>query len=215
MSCSTSKKSLKVPKIITNPVLNLFDNDGTIVDVPGRSYSDLNFDFAQVELIGKHVKSVDSNIMLVSASDLISVLRYKWYLTKAGYPGTYGTVDNIIKYSIPVPLHKCLIPDAPMGYVIDHINRIKLDNRRENLRICTPVENSYNKSKPSNSMQKYKGVKAVGIKNPTYTSSVTKNGVMHKIKGIPTEYEAAKIHDMMADELFGAYASKNFPDKIN
>ena len=211
----TSNMLFNSKKYTTNPVLNLFDNDGTIVDVPGKSYSDIIFDFAQVELIGKHVKSVDANIMLVSASDLASVLRFKWYLTKAGYPGTYGSIDNNIKYSRPVNLHQFLFPNTPHGYVVDHINRNRLDNRRDNLRICTPTENSYNKSKPSNSKQKYKGVTSVGKKNPTYTASITKNGITHKITGIATEKDAAKIHDMMAEELFGVYAAKNFPDKIN
>jgi hypothetical protein len=199
-----------------NPVLNLFDNDGTIIDVPGTSHNDVHFDFAQVELIGKHVKNIDTNnnIMLVSALDMNSVLKYKWYLTKTGYPGTYGTVDNNIKYSRPVHLHQMLYPNTPKGYVIDHINRNRLDNRRDNLRICTPIENSYNKSKPSNSNHKYKGVKAVGKKNLSYVASVTKDGIKREIRGIQTEKGAARIYDMMVDELFGVYAAKNFPDKV-
>lgn len=197
-----------------NPVLNLFDNDGTIIDVKDASYVNLYFDFAQVELMGKHVKEVESNIMLVSSCDLDYVLKYRWYLNKSGYPGTYGTIDNEIKFSRPVPLHQLLHPDVPYGHVVDHINRNKLDNRRDNLRICTSIENSYNKTKPVNSKQKYKGVKTVGKKNPTYTASITKDGITREIKGISTEEEAAKIYDMMAEEVFGHFAAKNFPDRV-
>jgi hypothetical protein len=94
--------------------------------------------------------------------------------------------------------------------VIDHINRDRLDNRRENLRICTPLQNSYNRSKPKNSGKTFKGVTKVGKKNPTYTASITKDGVKHDMKGIPTERQAAEMYDLMAEQLFGEYAAKNF-----
>ena len=145
--------------------------------------------------------------MLVSYSDINIVMMFDWYLNSGGYPSTYGSIDGEIKYGKPVPLHKLLFGQLEYGYVVDHINRNKLDNRRDNLRICTSLQNSYNRSKSSNSLNKYKGVKKVGN---TYTAFISKNGVRHEIKNIPSEDEAAKIYDMMAEDLFGSYAGKNF-----
>lgn len=193
-----------------NSVINLFRNDGTVVENRYLTYNDVFFDYAQVMLLGDHAeKTDDGNIMLISNYDLENVLKFKWYLTRAGYPGTYGSIDGDIKFSRPVPLHQMLHPDVPYGYVVDHINRDRLDNRRENLRICTSIQNSYNKSKPKNSARRYKGV----VKNKkSYTATVTKDGVKREIKNIQTEDQAAKVYDMMAEELFGEYAAKNFHD---
>jgi len=97
-----------------------------------------------------------------------------------------------------------IIGDIPKGNVVDHINRNKLDNRLENLRICSQKQNSYNTSKRNN---KFKGVSK--MKNG-WCAKITKDGQTHIIKNIPSEHEAAKIYDMMAEELFGQYAGKNF-----
>jgi dCMP deaminase len=44
------------------------------------------------------------------------------------------------------------------GYVVDHINNNKLDNRKENLRIISKSDNSRNKIKKKNATSKYYGV---------------------------------------------------------
>lgn len=51
-----------------------------------------------------------------------------------------------------------LVKDCPNGYLIDHINRNTLDNRRENLRITTPSVNSINSKTNRNNKLKQKGV---------------------------------------------------------
>lgn len=43
-------------------------------------------------------------------------------------------------------LHRYIMGDIPNGYYVDHINRNTKDNRLENLRICTPQENTFNGS---------------------------------------------------------------------
>lgn len=199
-----------------NNVINLYKKDGTLVENIYESFNDVHFDYAQIALMGKHANSADGNtngnILLVSECDLSFATKFTWYLNNSGYPGTYGNHDGTIKFSRLVPLHQLLYPDILKGYVVDHINRDRLDNRRENLRICTAIQNSYNKSKPKNSTRKYKGVVKHKKKNPSYAASITKDGIKHEIKNINTEEEAAKMYDIMAEELFGEYAAKNFPD---
>jgi hypothetical protein len=43
-----------------------------------------------------------------------------------------------------VSIHR-LILDVPHGFDTDHINHDRLDNRRGNIRICTPSQNNMNK----------------------------------------------------------------------
>ena len=211
-----------------NEIIGCFKIDGSSINIVGKNIMDLVFAsdetdydfFVQIKLAGNHaLASTDGNIALVSKQDIRSVLEYKWYLGKTGYPVTYGTVDETIKFGKPIAMHQFLSGPLMYGYVVDHINRNKLDNRRENLRICTSLQNSYNRprlcwvtfgrTKAKTTKNKYKGVKQSSAKNPTFSSTITKNGIKHTIGCIETEKEADEIYDMMAEELFGQYAGKN------
>lgn len=55
--------------------------------------------------------------------------------------GAYPAISIKGKY---VKLHHIVMGKPPAGFVTDHINRNTLDNRRANLRFCTPQENSLN-----------------------------------------------------------------------
>jgi len=58
-----------------------------------------------------------------------------------------------------ISLHR-IIMNAPPGKVVDHINHNTLDNRRENLRVCSNSENLANARKTTNrkTTSKYRGV---------------------------------------------------------
>ena len=178
-----------------NTIVGSYTMDGTEVPLD-------KCDYVQVKLFGNNAKDKGA-IMLISKSDINCCLNYKWYLSKTGYPVTYTSVDNVYKFGTGIQMHRFLEPIVPKGMVVDHINRDKLDNRRSNLRICTIAENGYNKTRT----KKYKGIRK---SKSGWTASVTKDGKKHEITNIQTEKEAAEIYDVMAEELFGNFAAKNF-----
>jgi len=105
----------------------------------------------------------------------------------------------------------------------DHINGNGLDNRRENLRLVSNSQNSMNSRKPIarngssyGKLSKYKGVSRYKKRNGKpggYYACVRKGGKRYHIGGCLSEEDAAKAYDKKAKELFGEYASLNFPDK--
>ncbi|QKF93603.1 HNH endonuclease with AP2/ERf domain [Fadolivirus algeromassiliense] len=183
-----------------NRIIGYYTNDGieTTLDC---------CDYIQVELLGNHA-AINNAVMLVSKNSLQLILQFIWYLGKDGYPITHGTDDKSIVFGRGLTMHKLLYPNLEKGYVVDHINKNRLDNRLTNLRVCTSTQNSYNKSKPKNSTKQYKGITQQS--NGLWTAKISKSGKCYKIKDIDDEKEAAHIYDAMAEELFGKYAGKNF-----
>ena len=55
-------------------------------------------------------------------------------------------------------LHRVIMGVEDRWSLVDHINGNPLDNRRENLRVCSQQENSCNRGKNSNNKSGYKGV---------------------------------------------------------
>lgn len=73
----------------------------------------------------------------VDDDDYENLKSQKWYAGRARY--THYVIARSGKH-----MHRILMGD-PEGFVIDHINGDGLDNRRCNLRITTPSENSKNR----------------------------------------------------------------------
>lgn len=91
-------------------------------------------------------------VFLISPEDIELIKKYTWYVAKSGYVERkdWAKGANITKR-----IHKAVMPDAPM---VDHINGIKTDNRRCNLRFCTKSTNAMNTGLPSDNKLGCKGI---------------------------------------------------------
>lgn len=85
---------------------------------------------------------------LISKEDFDKVKDINWH----------GNAYRYAKNNVVGLLHRYIL-DVPKGLEVDHINRNRLDNRRENLKICDRQENMKNKSLYKNSSSGYPGVK--------------------------------------------------------
>lgn len=106
---------------------------------------------------GSHTKSTTiilttGNVAKVSPEDHERVSKYKWS-ERGGY-ANHAALGS---------LHKVIIGKRPEGipeaYVIDHVNRDKLDNRRENLRWVSTSFNIFNTNTKPGSSSKFRGVR--------------------------------------------------------
>lgn len=98
-------------------------------------------------------------------------------------------------------LHNGPIPD---GYVVDHIDRNRLNNRIENLRLATRSENSMNakgKSGKKSGLPKNVAIDWIYGDITKYRAQVMVGGKVHRVGNIDTVEEAARVASAMRDEL--------------
>jgi hypothetical protein len=103
-------------------------------------------------------------------------------------------------------MHRLIIKAEP-GEVVDHINGIPWDNRKENLRIVTTRQNSANKGPYSTNKSGYKGV-AVYM-NDRWTAQITVNYRKIHLGCYDDPKEAAQAYNEAAIKYFGEYAKLN------
>ena len=102
-------------------------------------------------------------------------------------------------------MHRLIMGSPIAEFVVDHINGNPLDNRRFNLRICTPAENSRNKRPKVNGSSRFLGVNF--CKKTKLWAAAIKAIVLARF---PSEELAAKIYDIHAIKEYGEFARPNF-----
>lgn len=120
-------------------------------------------------------------------------------LTKEGYIRIRLNGVEYRAHRIVWELHNGKIPE---GMLIDHINRIKTDNRIENLRLATQSQNLNNQ--PGRS--KLGLPKGVQLHNSKYRAKITINGKSIHLGVFDTPEEAGKAYEDKAIELHGEFA---------
>lgn len=102
----------------------------------------------------------------------------------------------------------------PKGMEIDHINRNSLDNRLENLRLCSRSQNLSNMSnqiRKSSLSSKFKGV-CYDTNRQRWKAYIKQDGALLNIGRYHSEEEAARAYDAKAREMFGEFANVNFKE---
>lgn len=119
------------------------------------------------------------------------------------------TSRNGYAFNTTLGLMHRFIVKAPKGELVDHKDGDPLNNRRENLRIATSAENSYNKSPSKSGTSKYLGV-SWDNERGKWISQIGQYRVNYFIGRFDTEEKAARAYDKKARELFGDFANLNF-----
>ena len=141
----------------------------------------------------------------------------KWHIHKDPHRGVFyvrtNTYEN--RKQTAIYLHR-FIMDAPKGKVVDHINGDGRDNRKENLRICTKLENMRNRNTPPRGEVGYYGVTDHAIHQYAKNYRVAIRFQKKYIHGgmFFTAEEAAMEYDKLAKEYHGEFLTLNFPDGV-
>ena len=89
-----------------------------------------------------------------------------------------------------------------------------LDNRKENLRLCTHRQNiQASRKRNGNTSSKYKGVHWEKSRQKWRGKITRMDGKTIFLGYFDSELDAAKVYDDKARELFGDFAQLNFPEK--
>lgn len=91
---------------------------------------------------------------IVDDEDYDFLNQWKWHCLRAGYAARTDWNKGNRKM---IYMHRLVI-NAPKNSVVDHVNRNKIDNRKQNLCICTHAENMHNCKLNRTSSSGYSGV---------------------------------------------------------
>ena len=103
--------------------------------------------------IGK-TKFLLFDFALVDDEDFDFLNKWRWHTDNKGYVVRRVRVGG---KKLVVYMHREIMK-TPSGMVTDHINGLRNDNRKDNLRVCTDAENKRNRGKTMNNSSGFKGV---------------------------------------------------------
>ena len=154
-------------------------------------------------------------IVLYDEIDHELISKYRWH-NHHGYAATAICSSHNNSRQKIIFMHRLILGLSNTDLVVDHINHIRHDNRRSNIRPCTPAQNTMN-AKPSGA-SKYLGVsirynrKKYGkiIYGPYYVAAIRKHNRSINLGVFKTEECAAKAYDDAARVLHGEFANLNF-----
>jgi ribosomal protein L21E len=92
---------------------------------------------------------------------------------------------------------------------VDHKDRNRTDDRKENLRAASRAENNRNMTMPSHNTSGYKGVSFNKRRNK-FEAYVTFGNKKKYLGAYAVKEDAARVYDKAATELFGEFAALNF-----
>jgi hypothetical protein len=151
-------------------------------------------------------------VALVDAADYDWLSQWKWHArvkpNGAAYAARAGTGEEGKRGS--VLMHRVILGAEPPEYG-DHISGDTLDNRRDNLRLCTKTQNNRNKRRSRTKKHPFKGVFWNGHKSRWFSVICVDRKRINLGSSKNDPERCARLYDAAARKYFGEFASLNFP----
>jgi hypothetical protein len=162
----------------------------------------------------QEIKLNEGYITLVDDDDYEWLCQWKWYVRHS------DKTDYVIRTAYHKGVYKTVsmhreIMHSTKGQEVDHIDHNGLNNQKLNLRNCSKSQNQSNSSGRIRRKSIYKGVnykKDPYSNHSRFVAQIQINKKKVHIGSFKTEIEAAYAYDKKAKELFGEYATLNFPN---
>lgn len=148
--------------------------------------------------------------VVIDADDLPLVEGYAWVAARRRH--VWYAIANVRQPhggSTAVLMHR-LILDAPKGMQVDHKDGDGLNNRRSNIRLCTPSQNQQNRVRREPNATGYFGIYYIP-KARRWVANIKHQRKRIYIGCFSTPEAAAIAYDERARELFGEFGRFNFP----
>lgn len=151
----------------------------------------------------RYIPLTQRMVTVVDAADYEWLGRHRWFAK--GAEGKYYA-GRSVRGKI-IMMHREIMKPPP-EMVVDHIDGNSLNNRRSNLRICTPRQNNHNRRFTGNASG-FAGVYPQGRK---WRAMIHRQGKVVYSAMFDDKIEAARARDRKAIELFGEFACLNFAE---
>jgi hypothetical protein len=154
---------------------------------------------------GDHMRYItaNGNSFIFDKADLPLVENRNWYTEHGGYPES--TIDGQVVW-----LSRILLK-APPEYYVDHINGDPSDNRRQNLRLATELDNQRNMCLPKHNTSGFKGV-SFRKDRGKFRAYISLHNKTKHLGTFENAEDAARAYDKAARFYFGSFACLNFPN---
>jgi hypothetical protein len=145
-------------------------------------------------------KQGDVHVTYLDTVDVPLIEEYKWFYTQGYAKNNKGN-----------PIHKYLVGTSRV-YRVDHKDRDKLNNRRNNIRITDVAGNNSNVGIRKDNKT---GIRGVSIReNGTYRAGIRHRGVRINLGTYEDKYEAGRAVVRAQLEYFGTYGVSRVPVKL-
>lgn len=153
---------------------------------------------------GRWYRYVDSagDSFIFDKDDLVLARSYTWKVNPYGYAAAKENKKTLI--------FSRLLLAAGDGEFVDHINGDTRDNRKENLRLASKLENQRNMRIPIHNSSGYKGV-SYRTDRGKYRAYISIHNRLVHLGYFEKAEEAAHAYDEAARFFYGEFACVNFP----
>lgn len=158
----------------------------------------------------KQIVLADGSFATVDDEDYERVSTRSWYIDNDGYIVSSKylgiSLENKGMQDI-LKLHRFVL-NAPKGTIVDHLNGIKEDCQKTNLRFVDKQQNTWNRRPTRLNRTGYKGVTRAPYGNK-WRVHIMVNGKNHYLGSFTSSLLAAQAYNEKAKEFFGVYAYLN------
>lgn len=174
--------------------LEILPNNGVQFEYKQNEYEILE------DMVIGHINNSDT-VFYIDIDDYEKIKDHCWCLNG------YGRVTSTINGK-KVFLSRYIMCCDDKNFVVDHINRNPLDNRKCNLRICTQTDNTKNKSLYKNNKSGHSGV-YYNKRDKIWCAYINCKNKGYYLGQYKTKEEAIEIREKYEKEFFGEFAPTN------